>query len=137
MSIESDRERLSQAHNLEWIGRKLKATDMVTVYRRNSMEVRDDYFILSGLISLEQVEQVLSDTRIDNMEIESSCGMPDAFDCEAKDGKTQIKYLRYGNDKGIEPLIIRRSFSGIREDCYEISEEFRHFHDLYHDRKSR
>ena len=136
MSIESDRERLSQAHNLEWIGRKLKATDMVTVYRRNSMEVRDDYFILSGLISLEQVEQVLSDTRIDNMEIESSCGMPDAFDCEAKDGKTQIKYLRYGNDKGIEPLIIRRSFSGIREDCYEISEEFRHFHDLYHDEKA-
>ena len=136
MSIESDRERLSQAHNLEWIGRKLKATDMVTVYRRNPMVVRDDYFILSGLISLEQVEQVLSDARIDNMEIESSCGMPDAFDCEAKDGKKRLKYLRYGNENGIEPLVICRSFSGIREDCYEISEEFRHFHDLYHDRKT-
>ena len=34
MSIESERDRLSQAHNLEWIGRKLKATDMVTVYRQ-------------------------------------------------------------------------------------------------------
>ena len=41
------------------------------------------------------------------MEIESSGSMPDTFDCEAKDGKTEIKYLRYGNDKGIEPLIIR------------------------------
>ena len=62
--------------------------------------------------------------------------MPDTFDCAAKDGTTQIKYLRYGNDKRIEPLIIRRSFGGIKEDCYEISEEFRHFHDLYHDRKT-
>ena len=136
MSIVADQERLLQKHNLEWIGRKLKATDMVTVYRRNSMVVRNDYFILSGLISLEQVEQVLSDTKIDSMKIESSGSMPDTFDCEAKDGKTQIKYLRYGNENGVEPLVIRRSFSGIREDYYEISEEFRHFHDLYHDRKT-
>ena len=136
MSIVADQERLLQKHNLEWIGRKLKATDMVTVYRRNSMVVRNNYFILSGLISLEQVEQVLSDTKIDSMKIESSGSMPDTFDCEAKDGKTQIKYLRYGNENGVEPLVIRRSFSGIREDCYEISEEFRHFHDLYHDRKT-
>ena len=136
MSIKADRERLLQNHNLECIGRALKATEMVTVYRRNSMEVRDDCFILSALIPPEQVEQVLSDTKIDDMEIESSGSMPDTFDCEAKDRKTQIKYLRYGNDKGIEPLIIRRSFGGIQEDYYEISEEFRHFHDLYHDRKT-
>ena len=136
MSIDVDRERLSQKHNLEWVQRDLKATEMVTVYRRNPMIVRDGYFILSALIPPEQVEQVLSDTRIDSMEIESSSSMPDTFDCEAKGGKTEIKYLRYGNDKGIEPLIIRRSFGGIKEDYYEISEEFRHFHDLYHDRKT-
>ena len=135
MSIVADQERLLQKHNLEWIRRDLKATEMVTVYRRNPMVVRDDYFIFSGLIPLEQVEQVLSDTKIDSMKIESSCGMPDAFDCETKDGKTRIMYLRYGNENGIEPLVICRSFGGIREDCYEISEEFRHFHDLYHDRK--
>ena len=136
MSIVADQERLLQKHNLEWIGRKLKATDMVTVYRRNPMVVKDGYFILSALIPPEQLEQALSDTRIDNMAIESSGSMPDTFDCEAKDGKTRIKYLRYGNENGIEPLVIRRSFSGIGEDCYEISEEFRHFHDLYHDRKT-
>ena len=136
MSIESDRERLLQKHNLERIRRDPKATEMVTVYRRNSMEVRDNYFIFSALIPPEQVEQVLSDTKIDGMEIESSGSMPDTFNCETKDGKTQIKYLRYGNDKGIEPLIIRRSFGEIKEDYYEISEEFRHFHDLYHDRKT-
>ncbi len=136
MSIESDRERLSQTHNLERIGRKLKATDMVTVYRRNPMVVKDDYSILSALIPPEQVEQVLSDTRVDDMEIESSGSMPDTFDCEAKDRKRQIRYFRYGNENGIEPLIIRRSFGGIKEDYYEISEEFRHFHDLYHDKKT-
>ena len=109
---------------------------MVTVYRRNPMVVKGDYFILSALIPPEQVEQVLSGTRIDNMEIELSGSMPDTFDCEAKDGKTQIQYLRYGNENGLEPLVIRRSFNGIKEDYYEISEEFRHFPDLYHDRKT-
>ena len=73
--------------------------------------------------------------RIDDMKIESSCGMPDAFDCVTENGKTQVKYLRYGNENGVEPLVIFRSFGRIKEDYYEISEEFRHFHDLYHDRK--
>ena len=36
MSIESDRERLLQKHNLERIRRDLKATEMVTVCRWNS-----------------------------------------------------------------------------------------------------
>ena len=59
MSIVADQERLSQKHNLEQMGCDLKATEMVTVYRRNSMVVRDDYFVLSSLIPPEQVEQVL------------------------------------------------------------------------------
>ena len=50
MGVEKDRKRLTQDRNLEWIGRDLKATDMVTVYRWNSEKVRGDYFILGGLI---------------------------------------------------------------------------------------
>ncbi len=106
MSIESDRERLFQKHNLEWIRRE-KAIDMVTVYRQ--MESPRDYFIFSDLIPPDQIEQVLSEANVG---------------------------IRYGTENGIEELIIPRCFGGIRENYNEISEEFRLFHDLYHDRKT-
>ena len=35
-----------------------------------------------------------------------------------------------------EPLVICRRFSGVKENYIEISEEFRLFHNLYHDRKT-
>lgn len=47
----------------------------------------------------------------------------------------RVEYLRFGTLSGVEPLVIDREFLGIREDYKEISEEFRHFHQLYHDRK--
>jgi hypothetical protein len=50
--------------------------------------------------------------------------------------KEQVEYLRFGSSDGVEPLIIEREFHGRREDYLEISEEFRLFHKLYHDRKS-
>ena len=110
MSIESDRERLLQKHNLEWIRRDPKATDLLTVYQSPpKKENCGDYFILSGLIPQNQIEQVLSETRVRALQ---------------------------GTEDGFEPLIITRSFGGIREDYNEISEEFRLFHDLYHDRRT-
>ncbi|MDE0425810.1 MAG: hypothetical protein OXN25_13175 [Candidatus Poribacteria bacterium] len=112
MSIVADRERLSQTHNLEWIRRDLKATEMVTVYRWDQGVEKKrhiDYFILSELVPQDQIEQVLSEARIGD---------------------------RYGTENEMEPLIICRSFGGIRENYNEISEEFRHFHNLYHDRKT-
>ena len=44
------------------------------------------------------------------------------------------KYFRFGNDAGIESLVTRRDFYGVREDYFELNEEFRLFHNLYHDR---
>ncbi|MXV78440.1 hypothetical protein F4001_08810, partial [Candidatus Poribacteria bacterium] len=107
MSIELDRERLLQAHNLEWMRRNLKPTDMVTVYRWTGSP--RDYFIFSALIPPDQIEQVLSETNV---------------------GK------RCGTESGIEELIISRCFGGIRENYNEISEEFRLFHNLYREKKT-
>ena len=135
MTIESDRERLSQAHNLEWIGRKLKATDMVTVYRWNSEDVRGGYFILGGLIPAKLVEEILSGEHISSV-IENVWSEPAAY---APPGESEIKYFRWGVDENIygsEPLVIGRQFSGVKDNYIEISEEFRLFHNLYHDRKT-
>lgn len=52
-----------------------------------------------------------------------------------KNGKERIEYQRYP-DKGIEPIVYWRSFYGIREDYYEISEEFRLYFNLFEDYKN-
>ena len=134
MTIESDRERLSQKHNLERIGRDLKATDMVTVYRQ--MGSPRDYFIFSALIPPDQIENILSDGHMSSGDPENMDGMPTAY-CPS--GESEIKYFRWGVDEdmyGAEPLVIKRQFSGIEENYIEILEEFRLFHNLYHEKKT-
>lgn len=135
MSIEVERERLSQGHNLEWIRRDLKANEMVTVYRWNSENVRNDYFILGGLIPANLVEGILSGEHISDV-IENVWAKPAAY---APSGESRIKYFRWGVDEdiyGSEPLVIGRRFSGVEENYIEILEEFRLFHNLYHDKET-
>ena len=135
MAIESDRQRLLQDHNLGWIRRDLKATEMITVCRWNLNELRQDYFILGGLIPYDLVEEVLSEQHISDV-IENVWSKPAAY---RSDRESPIKYFRWGVDEdayGVEPLVIGRQFSKMKEDYFEISEEFRLFHNLYHDRKT-
>lgn len=46
------------------------------------------------------------------------------------------KYFRYGNDEGIEPLVVFRNFYGMKEPYLEVSEEFRYFFNLYYDKQT-
>ena len=131
MSIESDRARLSQKKELEYLRRELKATDMVTVYRSD----RGEQFhrgIFCALIPSDQIEQALSNSSWD---LSHGGGIPGTSD-RFIDEEWKVEYLRYGDDSGVEPLVIDREYHGIRDDYKEISEEFRLFHKLYHDRKS-
>ena len=135
MSIVADQKRLSQEHNLEWIRRDPKANDMVTVYRWNPEDVRSGYFILGGLIPYNLAEEVLSGEHISDV-IENVWPIPTAY---RSDRDSPIKYFRWGvnQDKyGSEPLVIDRQFSKMKEDYFEISEEFRLFHSLYHDKET-
>ena len=136
MSIDQDRERLAQKHNLEWIGRDWKPTHMVTVYRWNSENVRQDYFILSGLIPPNLVKDILSGQHISDSRIENVWPEPAAY---CPPGESEIKYFRWGVEENMyesEPLVIGRGFSGVKESYIEISEEFRLFHNLYHDKET-
>lgn len=134
MSIEVDRERLSQEHNLEWIRRDPKATEMVTVYQQ--MGDPRDYFIFCALIPPDQIEDILSDGHMSSGDPETMDSMPAAY-CPSEE--SEIKYFRWGGDEeiyGAEPLVICRHFSGVKESYIEISEEFRLFHNLYHDKET-
>jgi hypothetical protein len=130
MSIDVDRDRLSQAKILEWLRRDLKLTEMVTVYLSDSKDSHN-HFIYCALIPCAQIERVLSSPFWD---FSYGRGMPGAV-VYYEDGEQRAEYLRYGDDDGLEPLVIDRAFHGIRDDYKEICEEFRLFHRLYHDRK--
>ena len=40
-------------------------------------------------------------------------------------------YCPFGNEEGIEPLVLYRSFHGVREKFLEVAQEFRMYHNLY------
>lgn len=128
MNIESERERLSQEKTLECLRRELKPTDMVTV----SLIRGEASGIYCTLIPLVQIDQVRSKL---HWEFQPGEGIPDSTIVDTG-GEERAKYLRFGVDNGTEPLVIDRRFWGMRDDYQEISEEFRHFHNLYHDKQT-
>jgi hypothetical protein len=61
-------------------------------------------------------------------------GLP-GFSQSHVSGRTRTRYDRFGSGP-VEPLVFSRSFHGIKPDQFDILEEFRHFHNLYHDRRN-
>ena len=131
MSIDADKRRLSQVQTLQNMQRSLKWNEMLTVYQAYTEEYSKHY-IYGALIPSVHIEEALS---VSTWDMEFSQCMPSGM-ISNKRGKEVREYLRYGVDNGVEPLIIDRSFHRLRDGYREISEEFRLFHDLYHDKKT-
>lgn len=128
MSIESDKKRLSQGKALEYLRRNFAPNEMISAYELDYRHIPDgyDHYIKCVLIPSNRIGDVLDGT-YRNMSTEEL--MPGTT---TQDGN--VEYSRYGHEY-IEPLVIPRYFDGMRDDYVEISEEFRHFHNLYYDRK--
>ena len=131
MSINTDKKRLSQVQTLQHMQRDMKWNEMITVYQEYTEEYSKHY-IYCALIPSAHIEKALS---VSTWDMEFSRGMPSGM-ISNKGGRDIREYLRYGVDNDVEPLIIDRSFHRLRDDYREISEEFRLFHDLYHDRNT-
>jgi hypothetical protein len=104
---------------------------MVTVYLSDD-DGPHNHGIYCALLPTTGIEDSLSDPVWDLMH---GHGYPGAVQY-TEHGKTTTEYWRFGDNTGIEPLVIDREFHGIRPDYKELSEEFRLFHRLYHDRQS-
>lgn len=129
MSIESERQRLSQSETLRELLRQIGPAEMVTVYSTTYPD-GGHRAIYCVLIPNDKIHDALLRTAWD---LQHGQGLPDSTGTW-KFPET-LKYLRFGNGDGIEPLVVDRSFSGSRGGYVEISEEFRLFHNLYHDRQ--
>jgi hypothetical protein len=129
MATDEERARLQQQENLEQlINKKLSTTDMLTVYYSSEEESNHNRGIYCALIPNSKVETIISNSSWDFL---PGSGHP-YYDND----KDTPKYYHYGNDNGIEPFIIDRNFNEIHPSHKEINEEFRLFHNLYHDTKT-
>jgi hypothetical protein len=116
---------------LESLIRELKVTEMLTVYYSSTCGPHN-HGIYCAFVPNSEVDQALLTPTWD---LSHGDGAPGSVIFH-RDGEERVQYLRFGDDRGIEPLVIDRVFHGMREDYKEISEEFRLFHRLYHDRKT-
>ena len=128
--VEKERRRLAQKEFIEWVMRPIRPSEMVTVYLSDHVDDHD-IGIYCCLVPNDAIDRSLDDLSWD-----LSCGEghPGAV-IRHEGGKEVVEYFRYGDYSDIEPLVIYREFYGMREAYLEISEEFRLFHRLFHDRK--
>ena len=68
----------------------------------------------------------------DGWDIGPSEGGPGIWTYYLEGGKTH-RYYPFGNEDGIKPIVIWRSFHGMRPDFFELAQEFRLYHNLYPD----
>ncbi len=124
----NNKERILQQDNKELVARL--GTEKWLVFptsQDNEDNLTTFRWALLPLTSLETTQQ--------EIDFWSESGMPGCTRYGSGDDARTV-YHRFGNDEGIEPLLIRREFHDLREGHTEISEEFRLFHNLYFDRKA-
>ena len=130
MGIRDERERLSQAEPLAWLNRDMQLADMVTVYLTRESD-HHDHDIYCALVPTTQIEDCLG---YPTWDLAHGDGLPGASRYHQEGNETVTEYLRFGVGSGVEPLVIDRMFHGMRPEYKELSEEFRLFHNLYHER---
>ena len=123
MNTRQERERILQTKSVKELQHRIDALDMVTVYMlEEPHDKRASRDISCALIPSNQIEQALSDI---DWDLDCGLGWPSTV-TYYRNGMKHVKYLRFGNSKGIEPLIVGNE---------EIAEEFRLFHRLHHNQK--
>ena len=128
MSIAEERERLSQRKTLQDLQRHIGAAEMVTVCSTTYPD-GGHHAIYCALIPSSQIEEVLS---YPSWDLSHGQGLP----AVEYGNSGNLEYLPSGRDDGIEPLVIDRVFYSRKDyDHVELCEEFRLFHNLYHDRQ--
>ncbi len=101
--------------------------EWITVFSRTEDGYETHY---CALIRESHIEQSLNDTSWDLQIGRGGPGIVSSW----KDGKSITSYYRFSNEE-VEPLIIKRNFHGIQDSYWDISEEFRLYHNIFEDKK--
>lgn len=125
-----DLDYLQQNEWQKFFSESLPTTPWITIYQSRSVS-DDDITIFSGLVPVDSIPKCLES---ESWDISIGQGGP-GFVTYYNHGDERTEYHRNLNDHQIEPIVIFREFYGMKEDCLEIQEELRLFHNLYADPK--
>lgn len=84
----------------------------------------------SALIPVGYIQHCLKD---DSWDLHLTDGKPSVWTHFAGGKVSSTVYCPFGNENGIEPLVILREFHGMRKDFVDLSQEFILYHNLYPD----
>jgi len=131
MSEEEQTEILKQQR---FIGGFLAAQGTWTALYKSHKDEHQNALLYSALSPTSRRDFVLADTSWD---LTVGHGKP-CFNQISRGGEElAAEYMRFGNNDGVEPLVVKQEHYGIRPDELRLSEEFILFHNLYEDRASR
>ena len=132
-----EKDGILQTKTIEFLMKERENNEFITV--SHSGNLGDDLQnsnieIFSILAPKNKISKMLEKSDWD-FTIGSSIPRIDPIDqSEGDNNKFEIEYSRYcGNseESGIIPLVVRRNFDGAKKGYCELSEEFRHFYNLY------
>ncbi|MEG1508746.1 MAG: hypothetical protein RR373_08970 [Akkermansia sp.] len=127
----NDFDRLLQKDNIDKLSDDLPLMELIPVFIKTK-DTHKDYILYPALVPVDEKSNVLVSSAWD---LSVGGGMPVTFSVE-ENGVRSKQYIRCEEDHNVEPLIFYRSFSKLKPEYYEISEEFRLFHNLYFDKKT-
>ena len=130
MSQQSELDRLLQTEWREKIIPNLGNSEWITVYQTLKVGDSERLDRYSGLVPNDRIAMSMSN---EDWEIREGSGLPCfQWETDVETGLRLPEYDRYGwPSNKVEPLVIVRSFYGLEQKAIEVSEEFRHFLNLY------
>lgn len=102
-----------------------------TILYKSHRDQHENALRYSALSPINRREFILSDTSWD---LTVGHGKPCFNQISRGSEELEAEYMRFGNNDGVEPLVVKQEHSGIRPDELRLSEEFILFHNLYEDR---
>ena len=129
LSVESERHNLSQNDTINDLLRRIPLTELVSVYEEQN-SAGGCHTIYCALIPSTRIFDALTSSDWDLGFGSGTPGSLETFGRSPERGIPQVRERRRDRAIGDCPGV-----QGIKEDYLEISEEFRLFHNLFHDRQ--
>lgn len=127
MSTEQERKHILQEAEISDLLRDYLPLEMLTVYSNGTIG-RKNHFSFPILVT----ETILA-SELSKAPFEPRQGNFSPWAEKSINTSKDFYYSRWGQEDGVEPLIFYRDFHGLYNDKIELCEEFRMFHNLYHD----
>lgn len=127
MATEHERRHILQEVEIADLLREYSPLEMITVYSKGRMG-RKNHFSFPILVN----ETILA-SELSEASFEPRQGYFHPWTEKSTSSSQGFYYSRWGQEDGVEPIIFYRDFHGLYDDKIELCEEFRMFHNLYHD----